>query len=154
MRCTIWDSCLANRTLLLISTQRSEPASKSFHEKADPSQAGFLLLFEWSSMELICLCRHPSIYTLRGAMVRSVPVGRPQFSRCCYLIIDLGSHRFDRSRTRTWAKSNNGANPTAPVLPSTKNWNSRSQSGNISGTRSPREYRADCLQIGQLISWA
>ena len=25
--------------------------------------------------------------------VRSVPVGRTRFSRCCYLIIDLGSHR-------------------------------------------------------------
>ena len=38
------------------------------------------------------LCRHPSIRTLLGAMVRSVPVGRPHFSRCCYLRIDLGSH--------------------------------------------------------------
>ena len=40
------------------------------------------------------LCRHPSIRTLLGAMVRSVPVGRPHFSRCCYLIIDLGPHSY------------------------------------------------------------
>jgi hypothetical protein len=39
-------------------------AAKSFREKADLSQAGFALLFEWSSMELIRLCRHPSIRTL------------------------------------------------------------------------------------------
>jgi len=38
--------------------------AKSFHEKADLSQAGFMVLVEWSSMELIRLCRHPSIRTL------------------------------------------------------------------------------------------
>jgi hypothetical protein len=43
------------------------------------------LIVEWSSWELIRLCRHPSIRTLLGAMVRSVPVGRSRFSRCCYL---------------------------------------------------------------------
>jgi hypothetical protein len=45
--------------------------SKAFHEKAGLSQAGFMVLVEWSSMELIRLCRHPSIRTFRGAMVRS-----------------------------------------------------------------------------------
>jgi hypothetical protein len=38
--------------------------AKSFHEKADPSQAGIVVSVEWSSMELIRLCRHPSIRTL------------------------------------------------------------------------------------------
>ncbi len=51
------------------------------------------------------LCRHPSIRTLLGAMVRSVQVGRPHFSRCCYLIIDLGLHLLDGSWARTWAQS-------------------------------------------------
>ncbi len=37
---------------------------KSFHEKADLSQADFVVSVEWSSMELIRLCRHPSIRTL------------------------------------------------------------------------------------------
>ncbi len=32
---------------------------------------------------------------------RSVQVGRPHFSRCCYLIIDLGSPLFDGSWART-----------------------------------------------------
>jgi hypothetical protein len=32
---------------------------------------------------------------------RSVQVGRPQFNRCCYLIIDLGSYLFDESWART-----------------------------------------------------
>jgi hypothetical protein len=32
---------------------------------------------------------------------RSVQVGRSQFSRCCYLIIDLGSPLFDGSWART-----------------------------------------------------
>ena len=37
-------------------------------------------------------CRHPSIRTLRvSALVRSVQVGCSRFSRCCHLIIDLGS---------------------------------------------------------------
>jgi hypothetical protein len=34
-----------------------------------------------------------------------VQVGRPQFSRCCYLRIDLGSHLFDGSWARTWSQS-------------------------------------------------
>jgi hypothetical protein len=41
------------------------------------------------------LCRHPSIRTRLLSDCRSVPVGRTRFSRCCYLIIDLGSHLFD-----------------------------------------------------------
>jgi hypothetical protein len=40
-----------------------------------------------------------------GAMVRSVQVGRPPFSRCCYLIIDIASRLFDESWARTWAQS-------------------------------------------------
>jgi len=39
------------------------------------------------------------------AMVRAGRVGRPPYSRCCYLWIDLGSHLFDRSWARTWAQS-------------------------------------------------
>ena len=41
------------------------------------------------------LCRHPSIRTLCERLFRSVQVGRPSFSRCCYLRIDLGSHLWD-----------------------------------------------------------
>src|SRR5713101_569752 len=51
------------------------------------------------------LCRHPSIRTLLLSDFRSVPVGRPRFSRCCYLRIDLGSPLFDGSWARTWAQS-------------------------------------------------
>ena len=36
---------------------------------------------------------------------RSLQGGRPQFSRCCYLIIDLGSCLFDGSWARTWSQS-------------------------------------------------
>src|SRR5262249_16795242 len=36
-------------------------------------------------------CRHPSIRTLDERLFRSVPVGCSRFSRCCHLIIDLGS---------------------------------------------------------------
>src|SRR6266853_6921295 len=51
------------------------------------------------------LCRRPSIRTLGWSDFRSVPVGRPQFSRCCYLRIDLASYLFDGSWARTWAQS-------------------------------------------------
>jgi hypothetical protein len=37
------------------------------------------------------LCRRPSIRTLEFSDFRSVQVARPHFSKCCYLIIDLGS---------------------------------------------------------------
>ena len=63
------------------------------------SYQGFL------SFELGRLCRHPSIRTLLLSDFRSVQVGRPQFSRCCYLIIDLGFHLFDGSWARIWAQS-------------------------------------------------
>src|SRR5260370_39266681 len=43
------------------------------------------------------LSRRPSIRTLGWSDFRSVPVGRPHFSRCCYLRIDLGSPLFDGS---------------------------------------------------------
>ena len=46
---------------------------------------------EWSCLDPIRLCRHPSIRTICGAIFRSVRVGRPQFSRCCSLTIGLGS---------------------------------------------------------------
>jgi hypothetical protein len=39
-------------------------AAKPIHEKAGPSQAGFVVPVEWSSMALIHLCRHPFIRTL------------------------------------------------------------------------------------------
>jgi hypothetical protein len=42
----------------------SNQYAKSFHEKAGLSQAGFVVSVEWSSMELLRLCRHPSIRTL------------------------------------------------------------------------------------------
>src|SRR5467141_1516112 len=71
--------------------ERVRHPSKSFHEKAGECQVGFSPS-GFFSFEPGRLCRHPSIRTLLGAMVRSVQVGRPHFSRCCYLRIDLGSH--------------------------------------------------------------
>ena len=65
----------------------------------------FLLPVEFFAFEPSRLCRHPSIRTLLLSDFRSVQVGRPHFSRCCYLIIDLGSHLFDGSWARTWAQS-------------------------------------------------
>src|SRR6267143_1474884 len=70
--------------------ERVRHPSKSFHEKAGECQVGFSPS-GFFSFEPGRLCRHPSIRTLLGAMVRSVQVGRPHFSRCCYLRIDLGS---------------------------------------------------------------
>jgi hypothetical protein len=43
---------------------RDDLTAKSFHEKAGLSQAGFVVSVEWSSMEPIRHCRHPSIRTL------------------------------------------------------------------------------------------
>src|SRR3984957_3605374 len=37
--------------------------------------------------------------------IRSVPVGCSRFSRCCYLIIDLSSHRFGESRAPGLSRS-------------------------------------------------
>jgi hypothetical protein len=65
----------------MISQTISHQHAKSFHEKASLSQVGFVVSVEWSSMELLRLCRHPSIRTLCGAIFRSVQVARPQFSR-------------------------------------------------------------------------
>ena len=79
--------------------------ANSFHEKADLSQAGFVVSVEWSCWEPLRLCRHPSIRTLWWSDFRSVQVGRPGFSRCCYLIIDLDSHFCNGSWARTWAQS-------------------------------------------------
>ena len=59
---------------------------------------------EWSYLEPFRLCRHPSIRTLWWSDFRSVQVGGPRFSRCCYLIIDLGSPLFDGSWARTWVQ--------------------------------------------------
>jgi|SRR5712692_6405649 len=66
-------------------------------------KAGFSFssLLEVFSFEPSRLCRHPSIRTLLLSDFRSVQVGCSRFSRCCYLIIDLGSHLFDGSWART-----------------------------------------------------
>ena len=49
--------------------------------------------------------RAASVATLPSALLlsdfRSVPVGCPRFSRCCYLIIDLCFCLFDRNWART-----------------------------------------------------
>jgi hypothetical protein len=54
----------AKPKLLSVVGYTKKEDAKSFHVKADPSQAGFVVSVEWSSMELIRLCRHPSIRTL------------------------------------------------------------------------------------------
>src|SRR5260370_4389818 len=63
------------------------------------------------------LCRHPSIRTLLGGDFRSAQVGRSHFSRCCYLIIDLASLLFFRSRARHSAQS-----PSLDVLTLFDGW--------------------------------
>src|SRR5271166_5757633 len=65
----------------------------------------FFLPCEFLSFEPSRLCRLPSIRTLLLSDFRSVPVGRPRFSRCCYLIIDLGSPLFKGSWARSSAQS-------------------------------------------------
>jgi len=71
--------------------------ANSFHEKAGVSQ----VCFSSSSLRFSAsgprrLCRHPSIRTLLLSDFRSVQVGRSRFSRCCYLILDLGSRLLAR----------------------------------------------------------
>jgi hypothetical protein len=62
----------------------------------------FSLSFLWSSLHS---SRAASVAILPSALFlsdfRSVQVGRTRFSRCCYLIIDLGSHLFNGSWART-----------------------------------------------------
>jgi hypothetical protein len=55
------------------------------------SQFFFFPLCRFFAFEPGRLCRHTSIRTLLSSDFRSVHTGRPHFSRCCYLIIDLGS---------------------------------------------------------------
>ena len=66
----------------------------AFHEKAGASQDGFVFTY----MSSLPLSQAASVAILPSALLlsdyRSVPVGRTRFNRCCYLIIDLGSHRF------------------------------------------------------------
>jgi hypothetical protein len=62
---------------------------------------------EFLAFELNRLCRHPSIRTLWLSDFCSVQVGRPHFSRCCYVIIDLGSLLFDES----WAVFTSNSRP-------------------------------------------
>ena len=51
------------------------------------------------------LCRHPSIRTVFVSDICSVQGGCARFSRCCYLIIDLSSHRFGESRAPGLSRS-------------------------------------------------
>ena len=44
--------------------------ANSFHEKADPSQAGFAVSVEWSYLEPFRLCRHPILRTGIGPGLR------------------------------------------------------------------------------------
>ena len=73
----------ARQNSLMIGSGRPSPSMRR------PVRVNSVLylpfVVEWSSSELIRLCRHPSIRTLCGAMIRSVPVGRSRFSRRCYL---------------------------------------------------------------------
>ena len=55
----------------------------------------FLPVSSLSSSKAASVAILPSALFYR-AIYRSVQVGRPHFSRCCYLIIDLGSHLFKR----------------------------------------------------------
>ena len=78
--------------------ERQPKAPNSFHEKASVSQVCFFFFLPvvFFAFEPSRLCRHPSIRTLLLSDFRSVQVGRSRFSRCCYLIIDLGSRLFAR----------------------------------------------------------
>ncbi|SRR6266700_2883117 len=71
--------------------------ANSFHEKAGVSQVCFSSSSLWFlAFEPSRLRRHPSIRTLLLSDFRSVQVGRSRFSRCCYLILDVGSHLLAR----------------------------------------------------------
>jgi len=65
----------------------------SFHEKAGASQDGFVFSYVGSlPLSHAASCRHPSIRTrLWSDFSARCQLGRARFSRCCYLIIDLGS---------------------------------------------------------------
>jgi hypothetical protein len=73
--------------------EKAQSCAIAFHEKAGRSQVDsfWCCIAQGFSAESFA-CRHPSIRTLSERFVRSVPVGRSRFSRCCHLIIDL---RFD-----------------------------------------------------------
>jgi len=77
-----------------------EASFDSFHEKAGQSQDSF----GFTSLESLPLGRAASVAILHPQSFmsdfRSLQGGRPQFSRCCNLIIDLGSHLFGGS----WAR--------------------------------------------------
>jgi len=65
----------------------------AFHEKAGRSQVGS---FVFSLDKVFSPCRVATVATLPSALsmsdlVRWVQVGCSRFSRCCHLIVDLGS---------------------------------------------------------------
>jgi hypothetical protein len=62
----------------------------------------FLFLLRW----ILCLWAEPPLspsFHPQSFMsdCRSLQGGCPRFNRCCYLVIDLGSYRFDGSWART-----------------------------------------------------
>jgi len=93
--------------------------ANSFHKKAGRSQDGFVLFcFVLFCFVLFCFVLFCFVYLWILALTepplspsfhpqslmsdfRSLQVGRPRYSRCCDLIIDLGSHLIDGS----WARS-------------------------------------------------
>jgi len=84
--------------------QKTSPVSDfmTFHEKAGNSQDD-----HWFYLKgVLPFSQAASDAILASALLvvsddRSVQVGRTRFSRCCYLIIDLGSRLFDGSWART-----------------------------------------------------
>jgi hypothetical protein len=74
----------------------TQTAAKSCHEKAGMSQVCFSLSVCSSFLWIPCIRARPPLSPSFhphswSSDCRSVHVGRSQFSRCCYLIIDLGS---------------------------------------------------------------
>src|SRR3982074_3469337 len=82
----------------------------SFHEKASECQVCFSFFpflyecfcFSLSPCEFLPLSQAAPVAILPSALFCerycSVQGGCSRFSRCCYLIIDLSSHRFGESR--------------------------------------------------------
>ena len=100
-----WGGGLRPGTRLEVYSQPYAGPSPSMRRPVSVKSVFLFSICAFFAFESGRLCLHPSIRTLWLSDFRSVQVGRPHFSRCCYLRIDLDSHLFDASRARTWAQS-------------------------------------------------
>jgi hypothetical protein len=92
--CTKMNSRSSPSALQESSINHKGRRSKSFHEKAGECQVGFSFSCQW----VLRLSRAASVAILPSALfVERLSLGASwvfSFQWCCYLIIDLCSHRF------------------------------------------------------------